>query len=599
MIQLGKLKYTLTLSALFALFSFGVLTILLPAQSSAVNASDWKPGRIIDDAVFFNKDAMNPSQIQQFLNSKVPVCDTNHNASFTYNGVWNAPPYTCLKDYNQNGRSAAQIIYDAGQTYGINPQVILTMLQKETALVTDTWAAPWQYDRAMGYACPDTAACNTAYYGFTNQVNSAARQLRAYVNYPDYYNFKAGVTRNILWSPNTACGSNPVYIETQGTAALYNYTPYQPNQAALNNMYGLGDGCSAYGNRNFWRLFNDWFGTTQTNTSVSNINWNFEALDGKPVSVSKSDGDFGKYPNSITYNNLLHEFYYDSSSGNLRHAWADVNGWHFETLDGEGGDNGRVNADVGMFTKATEYDGKLYISYYSPQKHSLRIGYLDNSGWHFETLDGEGGDNGRVNADVGQDIAMSHFGDSLQLYYFDATNSNLRHAWADVNGWHFENLDGSADSVSRKDSFVGQSPTVTVYGGTLQLFYYDAQAGNLRHAWANGSGWHFENLDGDGLSISRQSGNVGIRPLIVADEISSILHVYYFDADINSLKQSWSDNSGWHFAYIDGNYSAISKDNTPIPHDSPVAGSVYNGSVQLFYRVNNDTYIKHAWGFPK
>jgi hypothetical protein len=55
-----------------------------------------------------------------------------------------------------------------------------------------------------------------------------------------------------------------LFIENSATAALYNYTPYQPNQAALNNLYGTGDGCSAYGNRNFWRIFNDWFGSSQT-----------------------------------------------------------------------------------------------------------------------------------------------------------------------------------------------------------------------------------------------------------------------------------------------------------------------------------------------
>ncbi len=28
-------------------------------------------------------------------------------------------------------------------------------------------------------------------------------------------------------------------------------------------MYGTGDGCSAYGNRNFWRYYTDWFGSTK------------------------------------------------------------------------------------------------------------------------------------------------------------------------------------------------------------------------------------------------------------------------------------------------------------------------------------------------
>jgi hypothetical protein len=53
-----------------------------------------------------------------------------------------------------------------------------------------------------------------------------------------------------------------VNIQTQATAGLYNYTPYQPNSAALANLSGTGDSCSAYGNRNFWRYFNDWFGST-------------------------------------------------------------------------------------------------------------------------------------------------------------------------------------------------------------------------------------------------------------------------------------------------------------------------------------------------
>jgi hypothetical protein len=51
-----------------------------------------------------------------------------------------------------------------------------------------------------------------------------------------------------------------VRIRNQATANLYNYTPYQPNEAALASLYGDGDECSAFGNRNFWRIFTDWFG---------------------------------------------------------------------------------------------------------------------------------------------------------------------------------------------------------------------------------------------------------------------------------------------------------------------------------------------------
>ncbi len=53
-----------------------------------------------------------------------------------------------------------------------------------------------------------------------------------------------------------------VNIVNLATAALYDYTPYQPNAAALAAGYGTGDSCSSYGNRNFYLYFNDWFGTT-------------------------------------------------------------------------------------------------------------------------------------------------------------------------------------------------------------------------------------------------------------------------------------------------------------------------------------------------
>ena len=263
-----KLKY-LALPFFALILSLSTM-VALPQQAKAVSAADWKAGRIIDDAVFFNKDSMSVQQIQDFLNAKVPVCDTYHNWSGWSYGYWNAPPFTCLKDFSENGKSSAQIIWESGQAYNINPQVLLVLLQKETAIVTDPWAATWQYKRATGYKCPDSLlgtdvdanqnGCYDSHENFTAQVNGAAFRFRDYVNYPNFYNFQAGVTRNILWSDKN-CGSSPVYIENAATAALYNYTPYQPNQAALNNMYGTGDGCSAYGNRNFWRLFNDWFGS--------------------------------------------------------------------------------------------------------------------------------------------------------------------------------------------------------------------------------------------------------------------------------------------------------------------------------------------------
>jgi len=53
-----------------------------------------------------------------------------------------------------------------------------------------------------------------------------------------------------------------VSIRNLATASLYVYTPYQPNPASLAAYPGDGDACSSYGNRNFFRMFQTYFGST-------------------------------------------------------------------------------------------------------------------------------------------------------------------------------------------------------------------------------------------------------------------------------------------------------------------------------------------------
>jgi uncharacterized protein with LGFP repeats len=243
----------------------GLIIAVMPVAApvaSAADAADWDPGYIIDDAIFYDSNSMTAGDIQTFLNGQVRSCRSG---------------YTCLKDYAQstdnrpadafcNGysasgyQSAAQIIDNVARSCGISQRVLLVLLQKEQGLVTDTAPSAWSYSAAMGQGCPDTAPCDPATQGFFYQVYYAARQYEIYRAYPNSFGYRAQRWNNILWNPNTACGTRSVFINNQATAALYIYTPYTPNAAALANMYGTGDGCSSYGNRNFWRLYTDWFG---------------------------------------------------------------------------------------------------------------------------------------------------------------------------------------------------------------------------------------------------------------------------------------------------------------------------------------------------
>lgn len=264
------LSHPKNLSLLLILVAVLLSSLLFTNKAHAVSASNWQAGNIIDDGYFYNNGDMSAWDIADFLNKQMPSCDTN--GSKIYSGTTTRaaygrsrgypPPYTCLRDLQYNGMSSAQIIKSASDTYFINPKVLIILLQKEQSLITDDWPWPTQYQKATGFACPDTAPCDNQYAGFFNQVTLAARQYKIYKDNPNNYRYKPYQTNNILYNPNSSCGNSPVYISNRATAGLYIYTPYQPNSAALNNMYGTGDGCSAYGNRNFWRMFSDWFGST-------------------------------------------------------------------------------------------------------------------------------------------------------------------------------------------------------------------------------------------------------------------------------------------------------------------------------------------------
>jgi len=244
-------------------------------QAQAADARQFDPGNIISDAVFFDGRAMDAAAIQSFLVGRSP-------SSCAAAATDGSP---CLEDYRMDTasqaadnlcagyqgaarESAAQIIAKVGASCRINPRVILVLLQKEMGFITSSNPTAKMYDRAAGYYCPDigTGWCHPDYAGLQKQLYNSARQYQRYATYPASYSYRAGRDNVIQWDVPRTCGTSVVRIQNQATAGLYNYTPYRPNQAALNAGYGTGDSCSAYGNRNFWLYYTDWFGSTQSAT---------------------------------------------------------------------------------------------------------------------------------------------------------------------------------------------------------------------------------------------------------------------------------------------------------------------------------------------
>ncbi|BDI22042.1 hypothetical protein [Herbiconiux sp. L3-i23] len=222
---------------------------------------DFSPGLLISDQRFYDDLAMDVAGVQSFLEQETCRPEEGVDCLADYRESTPDVPAVgsghCDAYTGDEWESAAVIIVGVARACGINPQVLLVLMQKEQSLVSRP--SPSGYERAMGYACPDTADCDTEYFGFFNQVYNAAWQFRQYTLFPTDRAYTVG-TVDVGFNPRGECGAAPVEIENQATANLYLYTPYQPNEAAVAELYGEGDDCSSYGNRNFWRIFTDWFG---------------------------------------------------------------------------------------------------------------------------------------------------------------------------------------------------------------------------------------------------------------------------------------------------------------------------------------------------
>ncbi|MET3567442.1 hypothetical protein ABIC47_002944 [Leifsonia sp. 563] len=235
---------------------------LVPAAAVAEPPTPFYPGYIISDDSFYNPDAMTAGQIQSFLDDR--TCRPKDDSPCLADFRMDAPAQKASKDRctampARSNERASSIIARVAKACTISPRVLLVLLQKEQSLLTAPSASGYQ--KATGYACPDTAACDARYFGFFNQVYRAAWQFREYTVHPGDWRYKVGGNR-IQYHPDATCGAGSVNILNQATANLYNYTPYQPNAQTLKTSFG-GDGgaCAAYGNLNFSRIYTAWFGS--------------------------------------------------------------------------------------------------------------------------------------------------------------------------------------------------------------------------------------------------------------------------------------------------------------------------------------------------
>src|SRR3989344_214683 len=259
-----------------ATISFLLIFALAASPAGVLAQQAFDPNNLIADERFADIATLGGAEgIQKFLESKRSVL-ANTSADFV--AKLGEPADVNLKsglpDPRPNLgrlRTAAELIYDASTSAGINPQVVLVTLQKEQTLITGTFSnggSQGALDRALGFGCPDEGGCSDIFLGFYHQLfgNFDSEDTR-YIGMPSSlvrsFNFESGGVRggrgpllnghtarrgevitleNTQGPPNNAPATQSVTLTNLATTALYRYTPHVYN-----------------GNFNFHKFFTQWF----------------------------------------------------------------------------------------------------------------------------------------------------------------------------------------------------------------------------------------------------------------------------------------------------------------------------------------------------
>ena len=335
-----------TLLLLTILIALGAIIAYTPRAS----ASSFNANNLMDDQIFDNTGSMTSAQIDSWLNANFPSSCIS-----TVNG-FAAPEltgYTPSGGFTYGfGASAGTVIYEASQAYGINPQVLLTTLEKEESLVSGSNGCNvLRYSAALGYGCPDggssfnysqsdelsplyyssgtpvytvngTCVNSAAKVGFSEQVIHAAWLLEfdrhrsegqtnwavikpgwdnsddlstcysGFMTQGTYAQCPGGSTA--FYDGYATIDSTSVHMETGATAAFYDYTPHFS------------------GNQNFDSIFQNWFGIIY----VPSYSWRITNLSYTTGGAPFATGVGGTV--TVTAQNMGNVYWYQGGANPVR-----------------------------------------------------------------------------------------------------------------------------------------------------------------------------------------------------------------------------------------------------------------------------------------
>jgi len=180
-------------------------------------------------------------------------------------------------------------------------------------------------------------------------------------------------------------------------------------------------------------------------------------------------------------------------------------------------------AASGKNLSASTYAGKPIIVYTDSKLGILKIATYDGKKWSIQILDGNSDKSGKTTHDVSGALSLcsSKVGkvETINIFYSDLVDKDLRHAAFDGKKWIYEVVDGNGTAINdykdpvrvRTSSDVSVSSACVSTAAGLQVFYRDDSQGILLGATKVGEKWSYELVDGDRDTNGRSTGDVGFH----------------------------------------------------------------------------------------
>ena len=273
----------------------------------------------------------------------------------------------------------------------------------------------------------------------------------------------------------------------------------------------------------------------------------------------------------------IHIAYYQNENSaadipDLKYAYRDSTGWHYETLLSHTQGSGR------FVSLALDSSGNPHIAYYQSTPDTLWYAYKDMTGWHFFAISN--------NTDA-SNINLALYNDLPRISYYENTEERIKYMYYNGTDWFTESVTsmwiyGHYNSLALNSNgqprisyieynpitdtgilkYAKRSPTGTWQISTVDdsgnvgwwnsiatdslgnpYISYNVYDGALKFAYWKDNQWIIETVD----------SSMSLASKILLDS-SGNPRIVYQDYISGNMKYAYKDDAGWHTSYVDTVY---------------------------------------------